>query len=118
LTVDGRGSPNPDQIDKYIANGGFWIGHIPSHAQYFKPWNIDYQNWAVQLGFYDQPQPYLFNLYVEPLQRFQLAADGHGQRQPPDHLRNRIKQYFDPLPDWYDTEPENQGAEFPITALS
>ena len=118
LTVDGRGSPNPDQIDKYIANGGFWIGHIPSHAQYFKPWNIDYQNWAVQLGLYDQPQPYLFNLYVEPLQRFQLAADGHGQRQPPDHLRSRIKQYFDPFPDWYDTEPENQGAKFPITALT
>jgi hypothetical protein len=47
------------------------------------------------------PQPYLFNLYLEPLRRFQLAAEGHGDRQPPDHLRARIRQTLDPLPLWY-----------------
>jgi sulfite dehydrogenase (quinone) subunit SoeA len=41
-------------------------------------------------GFYDAPQPYLFNLWLEPLRRFQLAAEGHGERQPPEHLRARI----------------------------
>ena len=114
----GRGEVNPNQLDTYIENGGFWVGHIPDEAQYYKPWNAAYQDWAVGLGIYDSPQPYLFNLYVEPLRRFQLAAEGHGDRQPPDHLRERIKSQFDPLPIWYGTEEENKGDAFPITALT
>ena len=99
----GRGAPNPDQIDRYIENGGFWIDHIPAEAQFFKPWNAAYQDWAVARGLYDSPQPYLFNLYSEPLRKFQLAAEGHGHRQPPDHLRARLRETMDPLPIWYPT---------------
>ncbi len=116
--ASGRGDVNPDQLDTYIENGGFWVGHIPHEAQYYKPWNAAYQEWAVDLGIYDSPQPYLFNLYVEPLRKFQLAAEGHGTRQPPDHLRERIKAQFDPLPIWYSTDDDNKGEEFPITALT
>src|SRR5690606_32322445 len=61
-TSHGRGAPNPDQIDRYIANGGFWVGHIPEDAAYFKPWNAAYQDWAVDIGLVDAPQPYLFQL--------------------------------------------------------
>ncbi|TNF59552.1 MAG: formate dehydrogenase, partial [Rhodobacteraceae bacterium] len=114
----GRGAPNPDQIDRYIENGGFWVGHIPAEALYYKPWNKAYQDWAVQIGLYDAPQHYLFNLWCEPLRRFQLAAEGHGERQPPDHLRDRIKAAFDPLPIWYDTAPDNRASEFTVTALT
>ena len=117
-TASGRGDSNPEQLDKYIENGGFWVNHIPSEAQYYKPWNTAYQDWAVGMGIYDSPQPYLFNLYVEPLRRFQLAAEGHGDRQPPDHLRARIKAQFDPLPIWYDTAPDNHGSDYTITALT
>ncbi len=39
----GRGDPNPNQLDAYIQNGGFWIGHIPEEAQFYKPWNKAYQ---------------------------------------------------------------------------
>ena len=105
----GRGAPNPEQIDRYIENGGFFVNHIPEGANYYKPWNAAYQDWAVGMGIYDAPQPYLFSLYVEPLRRFQLAAEGHGDRQPPDHLRDRIKQTMTPLPIWYESDPE--GAE-------
>ena len=28
-TAQGRGAPNPDQIERYIANGGFWTGARP-----------------------------------------------------------------------------------------
>ena len=105
----GRGAPNPEQIDRYIENGGFFVNHIPEGANYYKPWNAAYQDWAVGMGIYDAPQPYLFSLYVEPLRRFQLAAEGHGKRQPPDHLRERIKQTMSPLPIWYESDP--QGAE-------
>lgn len=105
----GRGEPNPEQIDRYIENGGFFVNHIPEGANYYKPWNAAYQDWAVGMGIYDAPQPYLFSLYVEPLRRFQLAAEGHGDRQPPEHLRERIKQTMSPLPIWYESDPE--GAE-------
>ncbi|MEL7167679.1 MAG: molybdopterin oxidoreductase family protein, partial [Pseudomonadota bacterium] len=116
--TEGRGGVNASQLDNYIANGGFWVGHIPDEALYFKPWNSAYQNWAVDLGLYDSPQPYLFSLYVEPMRRFQLAAEGHGDRQPPDHLRDRIKATMDPLPIWYDPSSDNRGEDYPITALT
>ncbi|SDI32861.1 molybdopterin oxidoreductase family protein [Lutimaribacter saemankumensis] len=117
---DGRGAPNPRQIDRYIENGGFWVSHIPDAAAYYKPWNAAYQDWAVKLGLFDSPQPYLFQLYVEPLRRFQLAAEGHGERQPPEHLRERIKATLDPLPIWYAPFEDGHAdpVEYPIHALT
>ena len=78
----GRGPVNPEQIDRYIENGGVWVKHVPENAGYFKPWNTDYQDWAVETGLYDSPQPYLFQLYVEPLQKFNNAANGIGIISP------------------------------------
>ena len=98
---DGRGTANPDQLRAYIDNGGFWMSHVPDEAAYYKPFNRAYQDWAVQMGFYDSPQPYIFQVYVEPMRRFQLAAEGEGRVQPPDHLRGRIIATMDPLPVWY-----------------
>ncbi|WP_238364472.1 molybdopterin oxidoreductase family protein [Mesobacterium pallidum] len=119
-TGAGRGAPNPEQLQRYIDNGGFWISHIPEEAQFFKPWNAAYQGWAVERGIFDAPQPYVFNLWLEPLARFQRAAEGHGDRQPPDHLRDRIKRCFTPLPSWY---PPFEGetvdlADFPLHAIT
>ncbi len=116
----GRGSPNEAQLDSYIKNGGFCIQHIPEGAQYYKPWNMAYQDWAVGIGIFDSPQPYIFDLYAEPLRRFQLAAEGHGERQPPDHLRERIKATLDPLPIWYPALEDGHvdGEEYPIHALT
>ena len=116
--TSGRGGVNEGQLDNYIANGGFFVEHIPEGANYYKPWNSAYQDWAVKMGLFDSPQPYLFSLYVEPLRRFQLAAEGHGKRQPPDHLRQRIKDTMDPLPIWYDPAPDNKVDDYPITALT
>ena len=119
-TDTGRGEVNPDQLDRYIKNGGFFVEHVPEGANYYKPWNKKYQDWAVKMGLYDSPQPYLFQLYVEPMRRFQLAAEGHGERQPPDYLRERIKATLDPLPIWYPpfedshVDPE----EYPVHALT
>ncbi len=116
----GRGAPNPDQLQRYIDNGGFFVSHIPEGADYYKPWNTAYQDWAVSIGLFDSPQPYLFQLYVEPMRKFQRAAEGHGERQPPEHLRARIRSTMDPLPIWYPPfEDANvDTATYPIHALT
>ena len=38
-TGKGRGAPNPEQLDRYIENGGFWMEHVPDEGAYYKPWN-------------------------------------------------------------------------------
>lgn len=114
----GRGAPNPDQIARYIENGGFWIDHIPEEAQFFKPWNAAYQDWAVARGLFDSPQPYVFNLYLEPLRKFQRAAEGVGPHQPPDHLRARLRETMDPLPVWYPPFSDPEADAFPLHALT
>lgn len=118
--VHGRGDPNEGQIASYIENGGFWVSHIPENAAYMKPWNMAYQDWAVETGLFDKPAPYLFQLYVEPMRKFQLAAEGRGTRQPPDHLREQIRTTLDPLPIWYPPLLDGHAdpAEYPIHALT
>ncbi len=97
----GRGEPNANQLDAYIDNGGFWMEEVPEAARFYKHANLDYQEWAVKMGFFDAPQPVIFQLWLEPLAKFQLAANGHGTHIPPDHIKEQIKNCFDPLPDWY-----------------
>lgn len=97
----GVGEPNPKQLEKYIENGAFFAHHIaPEHA-YFKHANRGYLDWAIERGIRLSPEPTIFQLYCEPLQKFRLAAQGHGERQPPERARERIQAYFDPLPFWY-----------------
>ncbi|MEO1065640.1 MAG: formate dehydrogenase, partial [Actinomycetota bacterium] len=40
----GRGAPNPEQIERYIAAGGFHMAEVPEEARYFKPLNMAYQD--------------------------------------------------------------------------
>ncbi|WP_395174005.1 molybdopterin oxidoreductase family protein [Roseibium alexandrii] len=116
----GRGEVNPAQLDRYIENGSFFVEHIPEEAAFYKPWNAAYQDWAVNLGLFDSPQPYLFEIYSEPMRRFQLAAEGHGDRQPPDRLRDQIKEAFNPLPVWYPplSDTISDPDTYPVHALT
>jgi len=117
---NGRGEPNPNQIEKYIENGGFWINHIPENAQFMKPWNQNYQDWAVEIGIFDAPAPYVFNLYLEPMRKMQRAAEGHGEIQPPEHLRDQVKATMTPLPEWYEPleEAVTDKDAYPLHALT
>ncbi|MEC8126005.1 MAG: molybdopterin oxidoreductase family protein [Pseudomonadota bacterium] len=116
----GRGEPNAKQLDAYIENGGFWMQELPNSARYYKAQNANYQQFAVEMGFYDAPAPYVYQIYCEELQRFRLAAEGFGSKQPPEHLRERVHQSFTPLPEWYapfEGEMVSE-SEFPIYALT
>ncbi len=116
----GTGPINPGQLDAYIDNECFWRAHIPEEALYFKHSNRAYLDWAVKMGFLDKAEPVTLQVYSEPLQRFRLAAQGHGKVQPPDEHRARVERYFDPLPFWYPPfEETDVGPDaFPLSALT
>ena len=116
----GKGAPNKAQLERYINNGCFWRHHLPEEALYFKFANKAYLEEAVKLGMLDKADPITLQLYVEPLQRFRLAARGHGAVRPPEHLRARVDRHFDPLPFWYQPfeEAAVDTASFPMHAVT
>ena len=113
----GRGEPNKEQLERYIEAGGFWTEKLPENARYFKNLNAAYQEWAVQIGLIDEPSPFHLQLWSEPVRRFQLAAEGFGEQQPPERLRDRILRNFEPLPFWA-PDPKANNQEFPLHAIT
>ncbi len=116
----GRGEPNPNQLEKYIENGCFHTHEFEPSQRYFKHANKDYFDWAVAMGYRGTTTPIIFQLYLEPMQKFRLAARGKGTVVPPEPHRKRIETFFDPLPFWY---PPFEGAmldeaEFPLHAIT
>jgi anaerobic selenocysteine-containing dehydrogenase len=82
--------------------------------------NRDYLQWSHAMGFIPNDQPIVLQLYSETLQKFRLAAQGHGAVQPPDAHRERIATYFDPLPIWYEPFEGAQLdlAQYPLSAVT
>jgi anaerobic selenocysteine-containing dehydrogenase len=97
----GRGAPNEKQLDEYIAAGCFHEHKLAPEQLYYKHANKAYLDWAKDVGFIPEAAPVTFQLYLEPLQKFRLAAKGHGAVLPPDSHRARVEKYFDPIPFWY-----------------
>lgn len=116
----GKGEPNPGQLDRYIANGGFHHHVLEPDQRYFKFTNRGYMEWAHKLGFLESMDRLVLQIYCEPLQRFRLAAEGHGAVRPPETHRERISTYFDPLPFWYEPFEEKaiDLAAFPMHAIT
>jgi anaerobic selenocysteine-containing dehydrogenase len=85
--------------------------------------NRGYLEWAQSMGFLGGAQPIVQQLYSETLQKFRLAAQGHGPNVPPQEHRERVAAYFDPLPIWSEPFEHAQlgdaGArEFPLSAIT
>ncbi|MGE4247734.1 MAG: molybdopterin oxidoreductase family protein, partial [Parvibaculaceae bacterium] len=98
---NGKGEVNPRQLDDYIENGCHWRFTLPEHMRYYRFANRDYLEWSVAFGFNGRPEPIVMQLYAESMQRFRLAARGHGKILPPEEHRRRVETYFDPVPFWY-----------------
>jgi anaerobic selenocysteine-containing dehydrogenase len=116
----GKGAPNPDQLARYIDNDCFWRDELADSAKFFKHANRDYLEYAQRMGFIAKAEPVVLQLYSEVLQRFRLAAQGHGPVQPPERERERVERYFDPLPLWYPPfeEAAVEKAGFPLHAVT
>jgi len=116
----GRGAPNPQQLDRYIENGCFFVHELEPEQRYYKMANRAYLDLAARWGFIAKAEQIVLKLYVEPLRRFQLAALGFGDIQPPEKDRARILAHFDPLPCWYAPLGWNELdlQRYPISALT
>jgi len=116
----GRGEPNANQLDRYIENGAFWHYELPPEQQYYKHANQAYLDYAHSMGWMPSASPIVFHLYSEVIQKFRLAAMGHGPKQPPDRHRERVKTYFDPLPIWYQPFEDDTASDtdYPLHALT
>jgi len=117
---EGRGAVNPAQLDAYIANECFWRHELEPKQRFYKFANKDYLEFAAYMGFIAKPEPIVMQLYGEPLQKFRLAALGHGPIQPPESMRETLKSAFDPLPFWYAPREEAQidRRRYPLHALT
>jgi anaerobic selenocysteine-containing dehydrogenase len=116
----GKGAPNPGQLDSYIAHGCFWRHELAENQRFYRHANRDYLQWAAGFGLVDRAEQIVLQIYSEPLQRFRLAARGHGAVRPPERYRARIDAHFDPLPIWYPPfeEAAIEAAEFPLHAVT
>lgn len=116
----GRGAANPRQLEKYVENQCFWRQELEPHQKYFKHANKGYLTYAVEMGFLDEAEPITLQLYSEVLQKFRLAARGHGPIQPPEPHRARVEAYFDPLPFWYPPfeEAALEDEDYPFHAVT
>ncbi|KAA2284609.1 molybdopterin oxidoreductase family protein [Arenimonas fontis] len=119
-SAHGKGAPNPRQLEHYQRHGGFWQAPVPARGRYFKMANADYLRWARDMGFIGDDAPIVLQLYSETLQKFRLAARGHGPVRPPAAERARVERYFDPLPFWYEPfEGEQAGhVRYPLSAIT
>jgi len=109
----GKGTVNPDQLRRYIEHGCFFEARVPEAGAYYRMANRDYLQWAQSMGFAATTEPITMQLYCEVLQRFRLAAQGHGEVQPPDSERARVERYFDPVPFWYSLQSDTNSPLLP-----
>ena len=116
----GRGDINPEQLDRYVENQCFWQKPLEDSQRYYKHANKDYLEYAYEMGWIPSADQIILQLYCEPLQRFRQAARGFGEVQPPDEHRQRLEQYFDPLPIWYRPFEEAlvRDEDFPLHAIT
>ncbi|MBI2313347.1 MAG: molybdopterin oxidoreductase family protein [Betaproteobacteria bacterium] len=116
-----RGEPNPRQWEMYARNNCVFHYRLPPSYQYMRNWNQGYLEWAQRARIIRYGDPVLIHIYSEVLQKFRLAAQGRRPgRQPPEHLRERVATYFDPLPFYY--EPLETRAtdtvKYPLNAVT
>lgn len=116
----GKGTPNKDQMQKYIDNGCYWEFELEEAQQYNRFANQAYLETATNMGWMGSPGPIVLNVYNEMLQKFHLAAEGHGDHVPPEHAQERIRKYFNPVPTWYPVQEhvDRNSEDFPLSALT
>ena len=116
-----KGEPNPKQWEMYAKNNCIYHYELPKSYQYMRNWNRGYLDWAQQHRLVKEDRPINLHIYSEVLHRFRRAAQGRSDgRRPPEHLRERIATWFDPLPLYHEPlESLNRdGPRYPLKAIT
>ena len=116
-----KGEPNPKQWEMYEKNNCVFHYKLPKSYQYMRNWNQGYLEWAKRHSLTRYAEPINIHIYSEVLQKFRLAAQGKSDgKQPPEHLRTRIAEHFDPLP-FYSEPLETLATDlrkYPLNAIT
>ncbi|WP_020558140.1 molybdopterin-dependent oxidoreductase [Thiofilum flexile] len=98
-----RGKPNPKQWERYAEEGAFFAYHLPENTRYYRHANKDYLELAKSAGWVGSTKQIVIELYSETQQRFKLAGQGlyAGPMPTEAHHKERLSQYFNPLPFYY-----------------
>ena len=118
----GKGEVNKNQLEEYIQNGCFHNHEFNDNQKYYKFTNKHYLNFAHEMGWINKKEPIVIQMYSEEMQKFKLAGEGYGDKIPPDHLKDRITKYFNPVPTWYQPFEEKinkeKGKNFDLYAVT
>jgi hypothetical protein len=94
--------PNPTSSKRYIENGGFSQVHVPEEAALFQARQPGLERLGDRTrAFQDGPVENIFQLYLEPLRKFQLAPKARSSRSPPPSITARGSNLFRPAANWY-----------------
>ena len=102
--LEGKGAPNPEQLQRYIEQRRL-LAQRDSRGRALLQ---DGQPRLSRLGAAHglrrpAPSPIVLQLYSETLQKFRLAAQGHGAHAAAGaSIASAWRRYFDPLPIWYE----------------
>ena len=116
-----RGEPNSNQWQMYEDNNCVFHYSMPPEHHYMRNWNQGYLDFAKANSLRQKNDPIILAVYSDILQQFRLAANGQRPgRTPPAHLKDRIVQFFDPLPFWYPPleDAVTQLSEFSMNAIT
>jgi len=124
--VDGnkslRGEPNPKQWEAYEENQGFFEHQLAPNQRYMRHANQDYLQLAKEAGWVGSTEQIIIEIYSEKLQKFRLAGQGlyDGPQPTEQHHKDRLSQYFDPLPIYYKPLEEQRidPDEYPFHAIN
>jgi anaerobic selenocysteine-containing dehydrogenase len=91
-------------LEAYVGHKAFWEYKLPEVHRYYRMANRGYLEWAHQMKMVPSQDGIILNLYSEPLQTFRLAGQGlwPGKKPHQAGLRQRLTQYFSPVPIWYE----------------
>ncbi len=116
------GAPNEQQWDRYGENGCFHSVELKPEHRYYRFANKSYLEWAKSVGFNGHDGPIVMGLYSEILQKFRLAGQGlyEGPCPQREDDKQRLSEYFDPLPIWYAPLEEQRidTDEYPFHAVN
>jgi hypothetical protein len=120
-TEAGRGAPNPDQLERYIENGGFFSAcTMPDEAPISSTPTGPIRTGPIENGHSTSRSPHLPALLRTAAQVPACGAKGMGSRQPPEHVARADRDHFDPLPFWYPPFRGRlvDGDEYPLHAIT